>query len=52
MVNFSFHVAYDKFKDGAGLEWVNIVALPSEDFMEGIHNNVIRTLLLGVAANR
>lgn len=44
------HVAYNKFEDGAGLEWINVVALPSEDFMEGIGNNVIRTLLLGTVA--
>lgn len=44
------HVAYNKFEDGAGLEWINVVAIPSEDFMEGIGNNVIRTLLLGIVA--
>ncbi len=44
------HVALNKFEDGAGLKWINVVALPSEDFMEGIEKNVLRTLLLGVAA--
>ncbi len=44
------HVAFDKFEDGAGLRWINVVALPSEDFMEGIQNNVLRTLLLGIIA--
>ncbi|TKB25937.1 diguanylate cyclase [Desulfopila sp. IMCC35006] len=43
------HVALSKFEDGAGLKWINVVALPSEDFMEGIEKNVLRTLLLGVA---
>lgn len=44
------HVAYNKFEDGAGLEWINVVAIPSEDFMGGIGKNVIRTILLGIAA--
>jgi diguanylate cyclase (GGDEF)-like protein len=44
------HVAYNKFEDGAGLEWINVVAIPSEDFMGGIGKNVIRTLLLGIVA--
>jgi len=44
------HVAYDKFLDGAGLEWINVVAIPSEDFTGGIGQNVIRTLLLGIVA--
>jgi diguanylate cyclase (GGDEF)-like protein len=44
------HVAFNKFEDGAGLKWINVVAMPSEDFMEGIGKNVIRTLLLGVVA--
>lgn len=44
------HVAFDKFEDGAGLKWINVVAMPSEDFMEGIGNNVIRTLFLGILA--
>lgn len=44
------HVAFNKFEDGAGLEWINVVAMPSEDFMEGIEKNVLRTLLLGILA--
>ena len=44
------HVAYNKFEDGAGLEWINVVAMPSEDFMGGIAKNVVRTLLLGILA--
>ncbi len=44
------HVAFELFKDAAGLEWINIVAMPSKDFMGGISNNVIRTLLLGIIA--
>ncbi len=44
------HVAFNKFEDGAGLEWINVVAMPSEDFMEGIEKNVLRTLMLGILA--
>ncbi|MGJ8645766.1 MAG: diguanylate cyclase domain-containing protein [Marinomonas colpomeniae] len=48
--NREIHVAYNKFEDEAGLKWINVVAIPSEDFMEGIKNNVIQTLFLGVLA--
>lgn len=44
------HVAFNTFEDGAGLRWINVVALPSEDFLGGISDNVLRTLLLGIAA--
>jgi len=44
------HVAFNSFEDGAGLEWINVVALPSEDFLGGISNNVLRTLFLGIVA--
>lgn len=48
--NRNIHVAYNKFEDEAGLKWINVVAIPSEDFMEGIEKNVFQTLLLGVLA--
>lgn len=44
------HVAFHKFKDVAGLEWINVVAMPAKDFMKGISKNVTRTILLGVMA--
>jgi len=44
------HVAYNKFEDGAGLEWINVVAMPSSDFMGDIKNNIFQTILLGVLA--
>ena len=44
------NVAFELFKDSAGLEWVNVVALPDQDFMGGISNNVMRTTLLAIAA--
>lgn len=48
--NRAIHVAYNKYKDNAGLKWINVVAMPSEDFMGGIRKNVFQTLLLGVLA--
>ncbi len=44
------HVAFAMFQDSAGLQWVNIVALPDRDFTGGISSNVIRTIILGVLA--
>lgn len=44
------HVAFAKFRDNAGLQWINVVALPDRDFMGGISDNVKRTFLLGILA--
>ncbi len=44
------NVAYALFQDSAGLQWVNVVALPDRDFMGGISDNVMRTVFLGVLA--
>ncbi len=44
------HVAFELFEDAAGLNWINVVAMPSKDFMGGISNNIIRTVLLGIIA--
>lgn len=49
-LNREIHVAYNKFEDGAGLEWINVVAIPSEDFMGGIKANILRTLGIGSLA--
>lgn len=49
-LNRAIHVAYNKFEDGAGLKWINVVAMPAEDFMGGIRNNVFRTLFIGIFA--
>ena len=46
----NIHVAFAMFKDTAGLEWINIVALPERDFMGGISANIMRTVILGVLA--
>lgn len=48
--NREIHVAYNKFEDEAGLKWINVVAIPSEDFMDGIEKNVLQTLLIGILA--
>ncbi|MBJ7536171.1 sensor domain-containing diguanylate cyclase [Marinomonas transparens] len=48
--NRNIHVAYNKFEDKAGLKWINVVAIPSEDFMEGIKKNVYQTVFLGIFA--
>jgi diguanylate cyclase (GGDEF)-like protein len=44
------HVAFAMFQDSAGLQWINVVALPDRDFMGGISSNVMRTVILGVLA--
>ncbi len=44
------YVAYNHFRDSAGLDWINVVAMPSEDFMGGISANVLRTIFLGISA--
>jgi diguanylate cyclase (GGDEF)-like protein len=44
------HVAFAVFEDSAGLQWINVVALPERDFMGGISDNVMRTIVLGVLA--
>ncbi len=46
----NIHVAFAMFKDSAGLQWINIVALPESDFMGGISSNILRTVILGVLA--
>jgi len=44
------HVAFAVFQDNAGLQWINVVALPDRDFMGGISSNVMRTIMLAVCA--
>ncbi len=46
----NIHVAFAIFKDSAGLQWINIVAIPESDFMGGISSNIMRTVILGVLA--
>lgn len=44
------HVAFNKFSDGVGLEWINVVAMPREDFLSGISKNVYLTLIIAILA--
>lgn len=46
----TLHVAFDRVKDNAGLEWITVVAMPRSDFMVGVTENVLRTTLIGVFA--
>ncbi|MCV2401787.1 diguanylate cyclase [Marinomonas sp. C2222] len=48
--NKSIYIGYNIFEDEAGLKWINIVAMPSEDFMGGIKHNVLQTVLIGIFA--
>lgn len=44
------HIAYDRVRNNAGLEWVIVVAVPSRDFMGEVNANVKRTALIGLIA--
>jgi diguanylate cyclase (GGDEF)-like protein len=44
------HAAFDRLKDDAGLQWITVVAMPRSDFMAGVTDNVIRTVVLSALA--
>ncbi|MFZ6843358.1 diguanylate cyclase domain-containing protein [Undibacterium sp. RuTC16W] len=44
------HVAFDRIVDSAGLEWINVVAMPRKDFMGGVIENVMLNVLISVIA--
>ena len=44
------HAAVGRVKDSAGLDWFTVVAAPRSDFMAGVGDNVVRTVLLALAA--
>ncbi|WP_028310071.1 diguanylate cyclase domain-containing protein [Derxia gummosa] len=44
------HVAFDRIRDRAGLEWITVVAMPREDFMGGVMRNVGRTVVAALLA--
>lgn len=48
--NDRIHVAYEKVKDNTGLEWITVVAVPSQDFMGDVLNNIKRTALISALA--
>ena len=43
-------VGYARLTDGAGLDWLIMVAVPRKDFLHGIIDNFRRTVLLSVIA--
>lgn len=40
-------LAFDRVLDEAGLDWIIVVAVPRSDFMQGVTENVKRTVLIG-----
>jgi diguanylate cyclase (GGDEF)-like protein len=44
------HAAFDRLKDDAGLQWITVVAMPRSDFMAGVTDNLIRTVILSALA--
>lgn len=44
------HIAYDRVRNNAGLEWIIVVAVPSSDFMGEVNSNVKRTAFIGLIA--
>ncbi len=44
------HLAFDRLRDDAGLDWITVVAVPRSDFMQGVTGNVMRTALIGAGA--
>ncbi len=43
-------VAFEIFRDKAGLNWINVVALPDNDFLGDISKNVLRTIFIAILA--
>ena len=43
-------VGYARLTDDAGLDWLIMVAVPRQDFLQGIVDNVNRTVLLAIVA--
>lgn len=44
------HAAFDRLKDDAGLEWITVVAMPRSDFMAGVFENVLVSVVLSALA--
>lgn len=44
----AIELAFDRVRDDAGLDWIIVVAVPRNDFMQGVTANVERTALIGV----
>lgn len=43
-------LAFSRLRDDSGLDWLVVVAVPRNDFMQNITANVLRTAAIGVAA--
>lgn len=43
-------LAFSRLHDGAGLDWITVVAVPRRDLMQGVTHNVLRTAGLGLLA--
>lgn len=46
----AIQLAYSRFNDTAGLDWIIVVATPRADFMQGVTQNVQRTAMIGGVA--
>lgn len=44
------HIAFDRIRDDAGLDWITVVAMPDSDFMSGITDNIRRTIYIALFA--
>ncbi len=44
----AIELAFDRVRDDAGLDWIIVVAVPRNDFMQGVTANVERTALIGI----
>lgn len=44
------YAAYSWIRDGAGLSWITVVAVPRSDFLETLDNNARWTVFIAVAA--
>lgn len=43
-------LAFERVRDDAGLDWIIVVAVPRNDFMQDVTGNVQRTVVIGVCA--
>ncbi len=48
--NGLIHVAFDRIRDEAGLDWITVVAMPDSDFMSNITDNIRRTVYIALFA--
>jgi diguanylate cyclase (GGDEF)-like protein len=46
----NLHVAFEWIRDGAGLAWITVVAVPRSDLLGDVRGNAIRTALISAVA--